>query len=994
MRSKFLFFLVMAVLAFTLPVFAQVATRSGNIQGTVVDEKGSPLPGVVVTLESPEIPAQTATTGATGSYRFANLQPGVYSVNFSLEGFTEVRQEQVKVNLGGSVELSITLKPSLAEEFTVIGETPVVDTKKTGTSENFSREYLDKVPSARDPWVLLEQSAAVDVDRFNVGGSESGQQSAMASRGASLGNTGWNYDGVNLNDAVAAGGTTYMDFDAFEEVQIVNAGSDASIPTNGVQVNIVTKRGGNRYEANASYLIVAEDFVADNTPQEALDLGLLKSTTVRQFTDYGFDLGGPIIKDRLFAWGAYRKNDIRLTRIGAANDNILLKTVNLKANFNWNTSNESQFSYNNNDKVRNMRSNFPAANSAPEAFVAQGNTVTITPGLWTGQHTWTPSDQIIATGRYAYWGLGFVFAPIGGVDRPVIYLSAVPGGGHYEDSSFDYHPDRPTHDISFDVNYFPANAMLGGQNEFKFGFDYHTARIHTLYGYGNGLYVKDTVQTQINGPLIQGYLYIEDKPDQRLHWDQTAFYATDTFRKDRLTLNLGFRFDHYQSENQASTVGPPAGFESIYVPIVYEGGESPVKFNNISPRIGATYDMTGDGKTILRGNFAQYYDAYSTYYASWTNPISFNGYIVPYVNSNGDRTVSLDELDVSQATPFGGLGPAGSSSFDLDAFLQQRLVDPDLKNSHSWEGVVGVEREIFADTSVALTYTHRNYYDPLLFLPTGVSSSDYQPAGNLNVNSSLGNFSVPIFRLPAGFDQHGNPGQRILTNVEDYKQSYDGFDINIRKRMSNNFLINGSMVFQKQKAHYDGGDSNAFAPTGFDAGLSGVIFPYDPNNAIHNDGRTYVNTSTGSGKTGIYPFSEWAVKLSGVYQFPWDITTGAFVRYQQGYPYVLFGSFTDGSLSSALGTTTHLVQLEEFGARRHDNIFTLDLQFQKSFDLANAGRIAFMADLFNVTNENTIVDRTRIAAFGSNTAAAATLNPTIRENLAPRAFRLGLRYSF
>jgi hypothetical protein len=103
MRSKFLFFLVVAVLAFTVSGFAQVATRSGSIAGTVVDEKGSPLPGVVVTLESPEIPAQTATTGATGAYRFANLQHGVYSVNLSLEGITEVIQEQVKVNLGGSV---------------------------------------------------------------------------------------------------------------------------------------------------------------------------------------------------------------------------------------------------------------------------------------------------------------------------------------------------------------------------------------------------------------------------------------------------------------------------------------------------------------------------------------------------------------------------------------------------------------------------------------------------------------------------------------------------------------------------------------------------------------------------------------------------------------------------------------------------------------------------------------------------------------------------
>jgi hypothetical protein len=163
-----------------------------------------------------------------------------------------------------------------------------------------------------------------------------------------------------------------------------------------------------------------------------------------------------------------------------------------------------------------------------------------------------------------------------------------------------------------------------------------------------------------------------------------------------------------------------------------------------------------------------------------------------------------------------------------------------------------------------------------------------------------------------------------------------------------------------------------------------LIFPFDPNNVINNDGRSYVNSSTGSGKTGIYPFSEWAVKVSGVYQFPWDISAGAFVRYQQGYPFVLFGSYTDHSLESAIGTATHLVQLEKFGARRYDNLFTLDLQFQKNFALANAGRIGITADLFNVTNRNTITDRTRTGATAGR----------IRENLAPRALRLGVRYSF
>src|SRR5262245_65913286 len=162
MRNKLLLALVVGILAFTIPAFAQVSTKTGSVYGKVIDDKGAPLPGVSVTLESSAIPPQTAATGPSGGFRFAALPPATYSVNFSIEGFTEVRQEEVRVMTGSQVQLEITLKPSLSEEFTIIGETPVVDTKKTGNVQGFSREYLEDVPSARDPWVIIDQATVKD----------------------------------------------------------------------------------------------------------------------------------------------------------------------------------------------------------------------------------------------------------------------------------------------------------------------------------------------------------------------------------------------------------------------------------------------------------------------------------------------------------------------------------------------------------------------------------------------------------------------------------------------------------------------------------------------------------------------------------------------------------------------------------------------------------------------------------------------------------------
>ena len=221
MRNRILLLFAAVLLAIAVPVMAQVATKTGSIYGKVLDDKGAPLPGVTITLESEVIPTQIATAGPSGGFRFANLPPGIYSVNLAIEGFTEIRQEEVRVSTGAQVQLEITMRPSLTEEFTVIGETPVVDSKKTGQADTFNRDYLEDVPSGRDPWVIIDQTTAIDADRYNVAGSESGQQAGFVARGGSDDNTIWNYDGVNVTDPSALGASpSYFDFDAFEELQI------------------------------------------------------------------------------------------------------------------------------------------------------------------------------------------------------------------------------------------------------------------------------------------------------------------------------------------------------------------------------------------------------------------------------------------------------------------------------------------------------------------------------------------------------------------------------------------------------------------------------------------------------------------------------------------------------------------------------------------------------------------------------------------------------
>ena len=179
--------------------------------------------------------------------------------------------------------------------------------------------------------------------------------------------------------------------------------------------------------------------------------------------------------------------------------------------------------------------------------------------------------------------------------------------------------DRPSHDFVVDANYFTENK-LGGDHEFKFGFEYKTSDLHTFSSYGNGVLLVDYNQTTPRGPLTSGYVKAQHFIDGRVELNHTSFYVTDTYRRDRLTLNLGFRFDNQTGTNEASAIPGVPGFENIVGALDYPGGDPGISFNDFSPRIGATYDLTGDGKTILRGNFARYYDGFNPAFTQLQNP--------------------------------------------------------------------------------------------------------------------------------------------------------------------------------------------------------------------------------------------------------------------------------------------------------------------------------------------------------------------------------------
>src|SRR5215210_2225694 len=380
---RFLF--AVLLLALAVPAFAQLQT--GDLYGTVSDEQGQPLPGVTVTLTGVGAP-QVQQTDENGAFRFLNLYPGSYGVKAELQGFSTIDYPDINVRIGGKADLRITLSGAVTETITVTGESPLLDERRVNQGSNVSTVELDKVLTARDPWSLLSQAPGVLVDRINVGGNESGQQSNFLGVGSGSRDNTFAVDGVVLTDMNAVGASaTYFDFGAFEEVQFTVSSTDVTIATSGVTINQVTKRGTNEWRGQARYLRTDGDWQSEPT-----DLGDgLIGNQIQSVEEYGADIGGPLWQDHLWIWASYGESDINNIARGGQLDRTQLEDLNTKLNFQAGQSNSGVLHYWTNDKLKFGRGASPAR--APETTEDQ----TTPQDIYKVEDTWIATPNLVLT---------------------------------------------------------------------------------------------------------------------------------------------------------------------------------------------------------------------------------------------------------------------------------------------------------------------------------------------------------------------------------------------------------------------------------------------------------------------------------------------------------------------------------------------------------------------------------------------------------------------
>jgi hypothetical protein len=1062
-------FIVLALLLFAVTLTAQV--RTGNIYGTITDTEGNPLPGVSVTVRGARTAPQSTVTGPTGIYRVLSLDPGGdYELTAELTGFKKVVRTGIIVQVGLNSEINITMEVgTLEEQVTVVAQTPTVDTKKTTVGSNIDKEAMQSLPTARDPWVVLQLAPAVMVDRENVGGNESGQQSGFIGKGDTSGarisgnqgaNNIWAVDGIDVTDPAALGGSAgYYDFDMFEELNITTGGAaDVTIQTGGIALNMVTRRGGNRLTLAGRFYLTDEFFQSNNLTDDLIARGVANINKIQQIKDYGFNAGGPLIKDKLWWWGSYGVQDIFVWTITGNKDTTLLNNYNFKLN--------AQI-------LPNNRLEALVSSGAKEKFGRNSSFEKPEGDHQTGKYHWgSPviklqdehifGNNFFLSAKFTFNDAGFGWRPVPDpeVDSPIVYDNTQ---GKYvvfktgETTSWgSYGVSRPRKNYQLQATYF-NDTLLGASHEIKIGAEY-SHKVQETEGGGTGNiqgfdvgrnWSSLALDTNADGTRTVGEMagwqriYTYRRSGSSSITEQYAAYLQDTIVKGNFTLSLGLRYD-----KQWSSGGPyvrdairPAGTEvvwdKVFAPAVTDalqplltdkavgavGGQAQIvngedreyQWNDFSPRIGLTWDVTGDGKTVAKLALSQYGDIMGVGWYQAT-PSSTGGGIRMWWQDDGDSLFELNEAYWAYSSrqaagtayvPYRIWDDDGTFSataeamlvggYDSDSYYYGNYYSYDILNpdeppvygagttyflnrkaqsgSRTREVLLTVERELLTDFSAGINLTYR-YFDGdqggYRYYPEEHQDEYPSYTGIRIIEPNAAEWYVPAGTVPATYVIGGtwtesSPG--VWTNAGGTTYSSGNAAGNtfylpgpaypttssrytVIRETDNHFVYYGAdLVFNKRLSNK--WMMNASFTLQNQKTYWGTDF-FDPTNQWCYDGKAYGDWGGGaSGKTSVLMYTRWMAKISGLYQLPYGFNISGTFNAREGWKIPQYFVI---DLTSALApnyAVGHAVTVYKDNDLElaHPTFYNITFRLEKRINIG-AGRMYLMADVFNLLNSN------------------------------------------
>jgi hypothetical protein len=937
-------FVYAAMLGVAPSAWAQVFT--GRIDVTTRDQSGAVLPGVTVELTGPQ--NQSAATDAQGEAHFLNLPAGTYQVKATLSGFADFLNRGVPVTAGGAVPLRVTMAVAgVSEQVQVSGEVPVIEPKRQTISTNITNQELQNIPSARDPWVVLQTIPGVIVDRVNVGGSESGQQSNYVAKGAGTGDNTWYMDGIPITDMSALGSSpSYYDFDMFQEMQVTTGGADAQQATPGVQMNVVLKSGTNTPHGSARTFYENKDLQASNLPGDLVEtLGGVsgEGNRLTKYADYGGEVGGPLVKDRLWGWGSLARTDVNIQTLDGFPDKTTLEDIGGKATAAFTSALRGGFTFFSGNKKKDGRG--AGRNNPPETTWIQDGPSK----LYKGEVSYVVSNALFLTARGAHVNGPFSLTPKGGLDKQV-FIDA--DGVFHNTITYDNN-DRPQVVFNGDGSWFR------GRHEVKFGASARRYTDDRTLRYGGDM---EVVELDAESGLS---VAIPIRPYRQVnHALYTSAYVGDTISLNRLTLNAALRFDRATSSVDAIHVDAHPLVPDILPAVDAPAVKNAVVWNTWSPRIGLTYAIDESRKTIGRASYSSFAGQLNAPVAGNISAASFAYAYYFASDDNHDFTIDANEL-----------GPfiAARNIIPEDPSRPVNEIDPNYQAPRTHEIAVGIDHELMPNFGVSATYTWRRFVHQLWNVapPVGATTSDYLLDGYIDATLPDGTVvHQPYYALGEAATPLGNG--TVTSNREGYHRSFNGLEVSATKRLANRWMGRFGFSWNSETEYFDDPSKSIVDPTPLTS---------DP---LVNGGTVTVPTA-GSGKSQIYlTLPKYQFIANGYYQGPWGVNLGANWVLRQGYSQMFFANDV-GVNETVYLTKDVLVVGSNVGKYRLPNVSTLDARFEKQLTFG-ARRLSFDVDVFNLLNRGTVLGRKYDVQAKDYNAVTEIMNPRIA--------RFGVRFSF
>lgn len=998
----------LAVLALAGVTLGAGAVSGQTIAGVVRDTTGGVMPGVTIEASSPVLIEQSraVVSDGEGQYKIINLRPGTYSVTFTLPGFNVIKREGIEVTNDFTAQVNAELRVGGVEEtITVSGASPLVDTQSVTQRKSITSDIIDALPTGRSFQTLsvLVPGVTIALGNQDVGGTGGERYQTLSVHGSRSDQMPLVMNGMPYNNMNNTGGgyntTLVQNTGTVQEMSVTTSGLSAEARSSGVLTNTLPKEGGNTFRGYFFANFANDSFQSSNLSADLVGRGLRAVNKVKKIWDFNPAFGGPLAKNRLWFYGGFRwsgaqnylANMFTNLRPGAPqycstpagcsygdafhpttlvpNSQDLTKqavggdtwTRGETLNLTWQATQKNKITFYGHFNQRLVDCNNCSATTSPEA----GIYFTHRPE-YILQSTWNNplTSRLLFEGGFTFYNERWLFGPqpynINGqgpnavISKNDSSLGVTYGANNVFTTAYNHQ-----------FNMRAAANYVTGSHAFKFGmadmwgtrnYQYETNQSQA-WTFNRGI---PTTITEYARPLI----------DLEHLKGALALYGQDRWTIRRLTLNLGVRFDYHNAYVPEQNLAA--------IPFVaarhYDAIRDVPNWTDLSPRIGATVDVFGSGRTVVRGNWGRYLASESTNMATLNNRVntSVNSATRQWTDTNGNfvpdcvlTNPALNGECGALNAPLGSLNVAAAYSPEITSGFGVRPNDV--------EGAIGLQQQLLPRLAVDFQFTWHSFgnfvassnttrppsaYDSFcVTAPSTPSASGYtlpnagqQMCGYVDLNPSFFP-TVPFFEV-----------QRA-SNFGHVSDVYTGYDVNLNARLPRGGVASGGVSLGHEVTdicEVAGRANVAYASVaGVTASTAGTLLP--------TGGTT---SPTGSPSTlfcRVEPPYQPDVKGLVSYPLPWwGLQASATLQNRPG-PQIL-ASYTVNStqvqnLGRNLGTGTAAVNLIAPGTLYGDRLTQVDVRFGKNFRMNNR-RLAASFDLYNLFNASAIL--TQNNTFGAN----------------------------